>query len=207
MTVPASSEASAKPRKPRKEKAPVYNLEELQEKYPSMKTLAGPPSKASERAWVAAFTLKAEAMEDLISDLIKQAYAQPGRIGQRPMPKEEDVDLQALLHGEYTDEPLHEILPKLIKISERAFCAKVHMNRRTFQRMLLEPRDKLKHHPDMELMERIAKAVKKPASFFIEYRLMAAQAAFLQLITDRPGIATRLYRDHLETFKQSPFLR
>lgn len=196
-----------KVRKARKEKAPAYNLDELQSKYPSLKTLAGPPSKASEQAWVAAFTLKPEAMEDLISDLIKQAYAQPGRIGQRPMPKEEDVNLDALLHGEYTEEPLHVALPKLIKISERAFCSKVYMNRRTYQRMLLLPGDKLKHHPDMELMERIAKAVKKPASFFIEYRLMAAQAAFVQLITNRPGIATRLYRDHLQTYKQSPFLR
>ena len=207
VTAPSVEAAAPKPRKPRKEKAPAYDLEQLQEKYPSLKSLAAPASKAGERAWVAAFTDKPEAMEDMISDLIKQAYAQPGRIGQRPMPKEEDVNLQALLYGEYTDEPLHVVLPKLIKISERAFCAKVYMNRRTFQRMMLLPGDKLKHHPDLELLERIAKAVKKPASFFIEYRMMAAQAAFLQLITDRPGIATRLYRDHLETFKQSPFLR
>lgn len=196
-----------KPRKPRKEKAPAYNLEELQEKHPSLRTLAAPPSKSCENAWVAAFTTKPEAMEDMLSDLIKQAYAKPGRIGQRPMPREEEVNLEALLHGEYTDEPLHVILPKLVTISERAFCTKVYMNRRTYQRMLLPPGDKLKHHPDMALLERIAKAVKKPPSFFIEYRMMAAQAAFVQLITDRPGVATRLYRDHIQTFKQSPFVR
>lgn len=189
------------------ERAPSYDINQLQEAFPSLRTLASPPSKASERAWVAAFTDKPEAMEQLLSDLIKQAYAKPGRIGQRPMPREEDVNLQALLHGEYTDELLHESLPKLVKISERAFCAKVYMNRRTYQRMLLPPEDKLKHHPDMEMLSRIAVAVKKPASYFLEYRLLAAQAAFVQLITDRPGIATRLYRDHLHTYKQSPFLK
>ena len=36
---------------------------------------------------------------------------------------------------------------------------------------------------------------------------MAAQAAFVQLITDRPGIATRLYKDYLVTNKQSPFVK
>jgi hypothetical protein len=88
-----------------KEKKPTYDILELQQQYPSLKTLAAPPSKACERAWVAAFTEKPEALEDLISDLIKQAYATPGRIGQRPMPKEENVNLDALLRGEFSDEP------------------------------------------------------------------------------------------------------
>lgn len=188
-------------------KAPAYDIEELQEKYPSLKTLAGPPSKACERAWVAAFTHKPEALEALLSDLIKQAYAVPGRIGQRPMPREQDVDLQALLHGEFTDLPLGKALPPLVKISERAFAMKLHMNRRTYQRMFLADGDPLKYHPDMEIMRRIAEAVRKPASYFLEYRMMAAQAAFLQLITDRPGIATRLYKDYLVTNKQSPFVK
>lgn len=190
-----------------REKKAQYDINELQQKFPSLKTLAGPPSKACERAWVAAFTHKPEAMEAMISDLIKQAYAVPGRIGQRPMPKEEDVNLDALLYGEYTEDPLHIALPKLIKTSERAFCQRVFMNRRTFQRMLIaDLRDPQKFWPDTDLLARIATAVKVPPSYFIEYRMMAAQSAFVRLITDRPGIATRLYRDYLETYKQSPFV-
>lgn len=193
--------------KERAKASPNYNLEEIQEQFPSLKTLAGPPSKACERAWVAAFTEKPEALEALLSDLIKQAYAQPGRIGQRPMPKEEDVNLHALLHGEYSDEPLQISLPPLVKISERAFAMKIHMNRRTYQRMFLDDTDPARYHPDMEIVRRIAAAVGKPSSYFIEYRMMAAQAAFMQLITDRPGIATRLYKDYLAVNKQSPFVR
>jgi len=190
-----------------KEKKPTYDIEDLQQQYPSLKTLAAPPSKACERAWVAAFTEKPEALEALISDLIKQAYATPGRIGQRPMPKEEDVNLDALLRGEFSDDPIHVVLPPLIKVSERAFVMKIHMNRRTYQRMLLLPEDPLKYHPDMEILVRIADAVKKPPSFFLEYRLLAAQAAFVRLITERPGVATKLYRDWIVTTKKSPFVK
>ena len=190
-----------------KEKKPTYDLPELQQQFPSLKTLAAPPSKACERAWVAAFTEKPEALEGMISDLIKQAYATPGRIGQRPMPREEEVNLEALIYGEFTDEPLHVALPKLIKTSERAFVMRLHMNRRTFQRMLLEPTDPMKYHPDMEILTRIADVLKKTPSYFMEYRMLAAQAAFINLITDRPGIATRLYKDYVETRKQSPFVK
>lgn len=188
-------------------KTPGYDIEDLRDKFPSLKYLAGPPSKTNERAWVAAFTHKPEALEGLLSDLIKQAYAVPGRIGQRPMPREQDVNLEALIHGEYTDQPLAKALPPLVVISERAFCSRIHMSRRTYQRMLLNVEDPVAYHPDMEIVRRIAEAVKKPASYFIEYRMMAAQAAFVQLITDRPGIATKLYKDWLVVQKKSPFVQ
>lgn len=191
-------------RRPRTPKGPSYSIEELQERYPSLKTLAQPPGKAGERAWVAAFTYRPEALEGMLSDLIKQAYAKPGRIGQRPMPKEEEVNLEVLLNGEYTDDPLIEVLPKLIRISERAFVSKIRISRRMYQRMYLPDNDPEKYYPDMEIIQRIAAAVGKAPSFFLEYRMIAAQAAFLQLITERPVVATRLYREYLEVTRQSP---
>lgn len=175
------------------------DFSDAHEQYPSLSWLAQPPGKATKRAWVAAFTDRPQALEDLLSDLIKQAHAVPGRIGQRPMPKEEDVNLQALIYGDYTEEPLTDILPKLMKVSERSFCDQLKVSRRTFQRLLSGDYD-----PDMELIRRIAALVNKPPSFFVEYRLMAAQAAFIQLIVERPGIATRLYRDHLTVHKSTP---
>lgn len=188
-------------------KGPSYDYEELADQYPSLRTLAAPPGKAVQRSWVAAFTQRPEALEGILSDLIKQAYAKPGRIGQRPMPREEEVNLDALIHGEYTEEPLELALPKLIKISHRAFAEKIFMTRRTYQRIFLPNGHTRKYYPDMEEVERIAGALRKPPSYFVEYRLMAAQAAFLRLITDRPAIATRLYRDFLQVSKGSPFLR
>lgn len=191
MTALAVEEATVVPITKGKRKRGM-SREEMDGKYPSLKTLAGPPSKASERAWVAAFTLKPEAMEELIRDLIKQQYATPGRIGQRPMPKEEEVNLHAMLHGEYTDEPLVAVLPGLMRVSQRMFAQRIFMGRTQFQRLLDGT-----YEPTMEEIALIAKVVKKPASFFLEYRIMAAQAAFITMIQERPGVATRLYRDYL----------
>jgi transcriptional regulator with XRE-family HTH domain len=202
-TVETAPETAPKTRR----RSPSYEFEELVGDFPSLRTLAAPTSKACERAWIAAFDEKPEMLEALLSDLIKQAYAKPGRIGQRPMPREEEVDLEALLYGDYAEEPLEIALPKLIKISERAFCMKIQMNRRTYQRMFMPEGSQRKYHPDIEVLRRIAKAVGKPPSYFVEYRQMAAQAAFVRLINDRPAIATRLYKDYLSVAKASPFVR
>lgn len=197
----------ARTRQARAPKGASYDLGDLQEQYPSLKFLASPAPKASQRAWVAAFTHRPEALEGILSDLIKQAYAKPGRIGQRPMPKEDEVNLEALLQGEYTEESIDVALPKLVKISQVAFCNKVRISRRMYQRMILPDTDPDKYHPDTEIIQRVAAAVGKPPSYFLEYRLIAAQAAFLQLIQDRPVVATRIYRDYLEVSRQSPLAR
>lgn len=183
------------------------NTDELFEKFPSLKTLAEPTGKAAKAAMTWAFTERPEAMEDMLSDMIKQAHAKPGRIGQRPMPKEEEVNLDALLHGDFSEEPLHIILPKLVKTSQRAICVKLYMNRRLYQLMLLPPEDPRKYWPDMHMLQRIADAVGKPPSYFIEWRQMAATAAFVSMINKRPGIATHLYRNFLYNQKYSPFLK
>jgi hypothetical protein len=202
--VSENTSATTRPRTARAPKGPSYSIDDLRSKYPSLKSLAAPAAKASERAWVAAFTHRPEALEGILSDLIKQAYAKPGRIGQRPMPREAEVDLEALLSGEYTDEPLAVSLPKLVKISERALCTKLYISRRMYQRMFLPEHDPERYHPDAELLTRIAQAVGKQPSYFLEYRLIAAQAAFLNLITEKPVIATRIYREYLEVVRQSP---
>lgn len=167
--------------------------EELKRRYPSVKTLTEPPSKMSEKAWVATFNLRPDAMHMMIADLIKQVHATPGRIGQRPMPREADVDFHALMYGEENDQPLTEVLPKLVKVSERQFAARIHMSRSQYQRMM-----RGEYHPDANELRLIAAAVKKPAAFFIEYRKIMAVSAFVSLIEERPGIATNLYRDYLE---------
>jgi transcriptional regulator with XRE-family HTH domain len=167
--------------------------EELERRYPSLSYLAGPTGRATKRAWVAVFNTRPDAMHSLLADFIKQVHAQPGRIGQRPMPKEEQVDFEGLLYGEENDLPLVEILPKVVTKSERQMCAEVHMSRSQYQRML-----KGEYDPDVNELRALAKAVKKPPTFFIEYRKAMAVAAFLNLIDERPGIATSLYRKYLE---------
>lgn len=179
--------------KPRRRRSKGMPKEELEALYPSLSHLTGPPGKATSRAWVAVFKARPDAMHSLLADFIKQVHAQPGRIGQRPMPREEVVDFQGLMYGESNDLPIHEVLPKIVQESERAFCAKVHLSRTQYQRLLRGEYD-----PDVNEMRAIAAALQRHPTYFVEYRKAMAIAAFVNLIEERPGIATSLYRQYLE---------
>lgn len=167
--------------------------EELETRFPSLTHLAGPPSKAARLAWVAVFNARPDAMHSLLADYIKQVHATPGRIGQRPMPKEEQVDFQGLLYGEENDLIMAEVLPKLLKVSERMFALQSGISRGAYQRIIRGQYD-----PTVAEIRAIARAVGKPPTYFIEYRKAMAVAAFLNLIEERPGIATSLYRHYIE---------
>lgn len=170
--------------------------EEMHQQYPSLKSLAAPSSVATRRAWVAVFNVRPDAMHALLADFIKQVHAQPGRIGQRPMPREAEVDFEGLLYGEDNTLSMTEVLPKLMEranLSERAMVKLLFMARTQFQRLL-----RGEYHPDANEIRHIAMAVGVSPVFFVEYRKIMAVAAFLNLIEERPGIATLLYRRYLE---------
>jgi hypothetical protein len=178
--------------KPRKKRGKGVSQDDLEMKYPSLKTLAA-PGEASKRSWVATFNTRPDAMHNLLADYIKQVHAKPGRIGQRPMPKEEEVDFHALVYGEENDLPLTEVLPKLMNgRSQNSLAPKVGMSRTNFQRLMNGTYD-----PHVDELRLIAAAVGKPPSYFVEYRKAMAIAAFVNLVNERPGIATKLYRQYL----------
>jgi hypothetical protein len=167
--------------------------EELEAQFPSLTHLAGPPTQAAKRAWVAVFNARPDAMHSLLADFIKQVHATPGRIGQRPMPREEQVDFQGLLYGEKNDLPIREVLPKLIQVSERMFAIQSGISRGMCQRIIRGECD-----PTVAQIRSIARAVGKPPTYFVEYRKAMAIAAFINLIEERPGIAASLYRHYIE---------
>jgi hypothetical protein len=169
-------------------------VDDLERKFPSLVQLATrPPEQSLERAWVAVFTARPDAMYALLADFIKQVHARPGRIGQRPMPKEAEVDLEALIYGEDNDLPLIELLPKMMAQSERVFCQKIFMTRTQFRRMMTG-----QYHPDVDELRRIAAELRKPPVYFVEYRKAMALAAVVNLFNERPGVATKLYRSYLQ---------
>lgn len=178
----------------RRRPAPMAT-EDLHRKFPSLVQLAGnPPEQSLERAWVAVFNARPDAMHALLADFIKQVHARPGRIGQRPLPKESEVDLEALVYGEENDLPLIELIPKLrAGAPERTFCQKISMSRAQFHRMMNG-----KYHPDVYELRRIATVLRKPPVYFVEYRKAMALAAVVNLFNERPGIATKLYRSYLQ---------
>ena len=178
------------PAKLRRRRGQGVPLEELQLRYPSLKSLVLSGGKNS---WVATFNARPDAMHSLLADYIKQVHAKPGRIGQRPMPREAEVDFNALVFGEENDEPLPAVLPKLMRVSERMFAQQTNMSRSQLQRVL-----RGQYEPDVNEIRLIAAAVRKPPVFFVEYRKAMAIAAFINLIDERPGIATSLYKTYLE---------
>lgn len=187
------------PTQTRKRRGRGMEREELLQTYPSLRTLSAPPGRAVEGAWVATFNARPDAMQSLLADYIKQVHTKPGRIGQRPMPKEAEVDFQALLYGEVTDDRMFTVLPKLVKAlpphlrSERSFSQAVHLSKTQYRRLMAGD-----YEPTVAEMRLIAKAVGKPPVYFSEYRKAIVVAAVLNLMEERPGIATTLYQQYIE---------
>lgn len=180
----------------RRNKGKAMSPAEVDERFPSLQYLQGPSGRATTRAWVAAFNERPDAMQAILADFIKQTHAQPGRIGQRPMPKEAAVDFEGLVYGEENEKPLVEVLPALIKrlgLSDRQMSARVLMSKTTYRRMLAG-----EYHPDVKELRIIAAAVGKAPTFFVEYRNAMVVAAMVDMLQQRPGIAAHLYRQYLE---------
>lgn len=189
---PSQTPLDTPPAPRRRHRATPMPQEQAEARYPSLRTLTRPGGPDVRRAWVATFRAQPEAVHRLIGDVLKQIAAS-GRVGQRPMPREADVDLAGLLWGETTDKPIHEALPGLMRVSERAFAARTHMTRSTLQRLLAG-----RHDPDVAELRAIAAAVHKPPAYFVEYRVAMSVAAFVRLLEVRPGFATTLYRQFIE---------
>lgn len=159
--------------------------DELYRKYPAMEKLVGP--QAGE-GWRAAFDSRPDIMHSILGDIIKYSYARPGRVGQRPMPREEDVDVSWLLDREPNQKPITEVLPGLMKVSAREFARRIHMSKTQFQRVMSG-----EIVPDLSQLVRIAEEVDRPAVFFVEYRNQMLVRAFVHLIESKPDIAVSLY--------------
>ena len=196
MTVTLDRPNTATEAPARRRKGKAMPAEEVDTRFPSLRYLTGPAGKATTRSWIAAFNARPDAMTAILADFIKQTHAVPGRIGQRPMPKEAQVDFEGLVYGEENELPLTEVLPKLIKrlgFSDRTMSAKVLMSKTTYRRMLAG-----EYHPDVNELRIIATAVGKAPTFFVEYRNAMVIAAMHNMLIERPGIAATLYRQFLE---------
>ena len=181
--------------KPKSRRGRKVNFEprSLESRFPRLSDLLGPATTQNRESWDAEFREQPHAMYSILSDIIKVAHARPGRVGQRPMPKEEEVDLDTLLYGEVSNEPLIVALPKVMEgMSERKLAEKVKMSRTQLQRLL-----KGEYEPDVYLLREIAKAVNVPPAFFLEYRVAMVMMAMHSMMADNPNVATIIYKKYL----------
>lgn len=183
----------AAPEPPRRRRSRGLSVDEIDQQYPSLKSLQQPSGQNGRSAWVAVFNARPDVMHNLLADYIKQVHAQPGRIGQRPMPKEEEVDFHSLVYGEENELPLVEALPKIMRHSIRETARRCSMSKSQMMRILQG-----EYVPNVKEMRLLAAACRKPPTFFVEYRKAMILAALINLLDERPVIATKLYRQYLD---------
>lgn len=155
-----------------------------------MRTIIGPEKLPEGRGWDALFDANPDMVQAIFADIIKQTYATPGKVGQRPMPNEADIidDLDWIFESEPNREPMSRCLPRMMKMSERRFCEKINMSRRSFQRLMSN-----EYTPDVNEIRMIAQAVDKPPAFFIEYRRRMLFSALGHMLMTQPQFVDTLY--------------
>lgn len=172
----------------------VFDRSELESQFPKLSDLLGPPKQALSKSWVAAFSEEPQAMYSILADIIKLAHAKPGRVGQRPMPREEEVDLDALIYGQVSNDPLTKTLPRLMnEMSVRELAKRVRVSNTMMQRVLNG-----EYEPDLDQLRRIAAVVNVPPTYFLEYRVSMVVAAMHNVMAENPNVATALYRRYLQ---------
>lgn len=165
---------------------------DLFDRYPSLRSLVGPQQTRED--WDALFSLEPDGMLRIFSDIIKSEYAVKGRVGQRPMPREDQVNVRQFLMGDFSDLPMHEALPKIMRISKRAFAMRVGMSWTQFRRVLNG-----EVVPDPSQIRRIAKVVDRSPLYFVEYRRMMMVTAMANLFEANPDLMNSLVARYVRT--------
>lgn len=117
----------------------------------------------------------------IVGDILKDAAAEGrgSRPGRRPAASVSSIeDLHAVLFPPaWSDKPLRIALETLLHergLSMRWLATKTGLTRRTVDRRL--------ERPDIEFLERVAKAVDVPPTWFPEYRVLTIGAAINTLL-------------------------
>jgi hypothetical protein len=155
------------------------------------------------KKWSAIFVDHPDVLASIIADLLKQAYALPGRIGQRPLPYESDVDIMGLLYGDYADDPLWMVLPSLMDMSTTSLAFISGVPESLISAALRPEGDPRHVELTMPQLEALAAGLGKPAWYFAEWRVLAVSEAIAALLRSRPGLATSLFRDHVRFEEES----
>jgi hypothetical protein len=165
---------------------------DLFDRYPSLRSVVGPQQTSND--WDALFANAPDGMLRIFADIIKSEYAVKGRVGQRPMPREEEVNVRQFLADDYTDLPISDALPKLMKVSKRAFAMKVGMSWTNFRRVLSG-----EVVPDPSQLRRIAKAANVSPLYFLEYRRMMLLTAMANLFEGNSELMNALVTRYVRT--------
>jgi len=159
-----------------------------------------PSTQMGEQEWVAFFDTPAgqHAMGRIIGDIYDVVKAEEEkaaglqRMGRRPRRDGSLEDVFATVFPQsYTMDPFPEAMMKLLAgRSARQFAPRVPVHQTHLSRMLRGDQT-----PDMQMLERIASAAKVHPSYFVEYRAMFVSKLIEKVLTQRPNIGVKAYKD------------
>jgi hypothetical protein len=176
----------------------TVELEQLAGEFASVEHLAASDADHA-KAWAAVFRAKPEVMHAILADYVKHRYAVPGVVGQRPMPREADVDVEDLLRGPGTNmRPLVEVLPGLLPTGKTKFARKVYMTPAKFNEVLDG-----RYQPSLSELRTIATAIGINPAYFVEYRQLLVIDALDHLFTTNPNLATSLWRKFIHAHPEA----
>lgn len=142
--------------------------------------------------WKAAFDRDIDLLGRVLRDILKVDQTEQGRPGPRPSLDYEvgTRRLRQILGEDYSMLPFYESLKLLAgDRSIRHLATKCGVSHSHVQRLLAGDRD-----PDIQTLEKIAKAFGKHPSFFLEYRLLYIARTILDKLSDAPEATINIYR-------------
>lgn len=142
--------------------------------------------------WKAAFDRDIDLLGRVLRDILKVEQTEQGRPGPRPSLdyKEGTRRLRQILGEDYSMLPFSEALKILGgDRSVRHLATKCGVSHSHIQRLLAGGRE-----PDMQTLEKVAKAFEKHPSFFLEYRLIYIARTIIDKLGDAPEATINIYR-------------
>lgn len=142
--------------------------------------------------WNDAFRGDEELWGRVVTDILKTTQTVPGRSGPRPALEREPAisTLKQMMGVDFTYQPFSDAVRMLSRnASQKQIAEKTGLDRNLIQRLLSESKQ-----PDLYVMETIAEAYGKHASFFMEWRVFYVLGAIGDQMEKAPEISVDLYK-------------
>lgn len=141
------------------------------------------------------FAAMARLMGDIYNAVKDEEEREEGVRRQGRRPRRSEVPLAevyaTIFPYRYSMDPFPEAMRKLLGgRSLRAFAPRVPVAHTTLHRLLTA-----EMAPDLVMLERIARAAKVPAGYFVEWRAMYLGQLVQQVLTERPNLGVKALRE------------
>lgn len=116
----------------------------------------------------------------------RQAGVRRTGIGRRT-PRRASLDevLETIFPDRYSTEPFPMAMEKLLAgRSQRAFAKKAHVHQMTLSRLM-----RGQYEPDLDMLEKLAKAAKVSPAFFLEWRAQYIATVLANVFRKRPNLS------------------